>query len=200
MESPSPETIEAPETPSETAGPDLFLAPVRPGRPSSMSMSAPPPSNSNPNPNPLPGESSTDPDPSSSTRPRLDAPAGPAPATSPASPSEDDRPHTLHDTIAGGITAATSIAHHSLTDDVGRAHNLYLATEEEVEMAAGSASAIIGRRLGPVVGSSELADVVQLGLAVISYATRTFQSWRAAREHRAALRAQMEQNGQQAAN
>lgn len=201
MESPSPETTEAPETQPEP-GPTLFLSPAaRPGRPpSSMSTSEPPTSSSSPNASQLPGESSFSPGPSSSTGHLRDAPeAGPAPVPGGSSPSEQDGPHSLRDTIAAGITSATSIAHHSLTDDVGRAHHLYLATEEEVEMAAGSASAIIGRRLGPVVGSSELADVVQLGLAVVSYATRTFQNWRAAREARARMRAQMEQTGQQPA-
>lgn len=197
MESQSPETTEAPETPV-----DLFLAPVRPGRPpSSMSTSEPQPSSTNPPPSPLPAEPSTSPDPNSSTRPPREAPA-PGPGTAPAgsSPSEDDdRPRSLKDTIASTITGATSVAHNTLTDDVGRAHHLYLATEDEVEAVAESASAIISRRLGPVVGSSELADVVQLAIAVGSYATRTWQSWRAARTTRAELLKKQQasqQNGQ----
>lgn len=194
MESQYPETTEASETPAV----DLFLAPVRPGRPpSSMSTSEPQPSNTSPNPSPHPAESSTSPDPSSSTRPPRDArEAGPATAPGGSSPSEDeDRPRSLKDTIAGTLTGATTVAYNTLTDDVGRDHGLYLATEEEVSAVAESASAIIGRRLGPVVGSSELADVVQLAIAAASYATRTFQTWRAARAKRAELRAQGEAAG-----
>lgn len=192
MESQSPETTG--ETPAEMA-PELFRAAPTVGRPpSSTSTSAPENLRTAPILTPtLPAESSTSPDPSSSTGPRLDA--GPTdPATSPGgnSPSEQ-APTTLRDTIAHTLASATTIAHNSLTDDIGRAHHLYLATEEEVTTIADGASAIIGRRLGPVVGSSEIADVVQIVMAVGSYATRTFQAWKRARADRATVNAQTQQ-------
>lgn len=197
MENPSPATPTAPEpTPDPLfQAPDLFRQAPQVGRPPSSTSTSEPPSPSTP-PIPTlsaPAVSSTSPAPSSSTEPPAEPPAATAhPAPSGSSPSEP-APAGLRETLARTLTTATALAHSTLTDDVGRAHSLYLATEEEVHGAAEGAASILTRRLGPAVVGGEAGDIVQIALAVASYTTRQVRTWRQARADRAALKAQTEQ-------
>lgn len=169
--------------------PSLFQQPAATvGRPpSSRSMDAPAPS-SPPDPSPSPAASSTSPAPSSSTEPRgIVDESGPAQLSAGSSPSDEPSGKSLKDRIEAGLRSVTSTAHHTLTDDVGRAHQLFLATEPELEATADGAASLITRRLGPAVGSSELGDIIQIGMALASYATRTVTKWRQTRAQRAQM-------------
>lgn len=185
----------APDESALTQAPSLFRAAPTVGRPplstSTNELQNP---NTAPSQNPRPEESSTNPAPNSSTAPRVDShETGPDQSPAGNSPSDAENSGSLADTIARGLGSVTQTAHQTLTDDVGRLHGLYLATEEELTSVGDGAASMLKRRLGPAIGSSELGDLIQIGLAVGSYVARTVQIWRTTRQHRAEIAKQASQ-------
>lgn len=96
----------------------------------------------------------------------------------------------LRQTVAAGVTAATSAAHELLADDDAKSYGAFLADENEVDGIADAAAGLLSRRVPAGVGNPDVTDLVKLGLILAGYVGRQIRIRRQIKAMRAGAVAQ----------
>lgn len=87
---------------------------------------------------------------------------------------------------AGVISVAAGLHRWLARDEYDQAVSLYVADDQDAEEISKPASSLIVRRMGPGVMSPDIADAIDLGIAVAGYVSKQVQRWLYARQLRAA--------------